>query len=1039
MTTRLHFAHRHPRISAAARSGSRYGLAVVATVGAAFAGIQCGNASSNNERVVGQSTFSSVAPQGNGYAPGATGAGGGAAGATADTASTASPRTVEETDLYRLEGDRLYYLNSYRGLMVFDVSNVDHPTLLGRSALFGTPIEMIVRNGIATVVVSDWYGTNDDGTPFHGSIVRGIDATNPANMRILGDAKLGGYVSDTRVVGDVLYAVSQEYSWGAYSYGVGVSSSGASSSASSTTYTDKIVVSSVSFAGAQITAKGRFESPGWSGVFNVTPSSILFAHAIDPADSTGPCGYAVQTRTALDYIDISDPGGNIVSRGHAEIDGVVQGWGADRGRWNIDFADGKTAHALGQVQVGSCYYQSQGYLLSTVDFSNPDAPVFVSSLGIPSSSWTPAARFDGTRLYLTPTDPNYYGSYFGAGAGGAAGVVPGTPIQIYDLSTPASPKLAGSTSIEGSVWNFIPSGNRLFALGNDTYNPNTGYGSAISLRYVDVTDAANPQVIGTSKFGENWAWTPAAGTFKAFTKSGDSSGLVVLPFSGWSSNDSTYNNGLQLIEFTPTTLRTAGAAKTHGWVERGIFVKNRLVSLSDRALSVVDYSVIDAPTVVTELTLARNVISAKPSVDTIAELSSDWFENDADHSDLRVIPIGQAEENVGDPAVASVPIAGVTPQAFHNGELSYIVSEVRDVVDCSTTPGQQYTKPDGSLAPCYAWHQEVQVVDRSGGSATKRGKVALPISGWYWYPGWGWEGCYAYNWWWGNGVVQVADDALALQLWSPRYGVNGDYVDAQQSLFVVDLSDPDAPSVAFTRIIADPTAWWGNMRAVGNKLYTTHYEWERSPSQSGTVYDPGVVRYYLDQIDLTDRKHPIIGSKINVPGILVGASETDPSVLYTIDYRWSGNQSLNDFDVVKIVGDKAILQSIVEIPGWVGATYFANNHAYMSVEHYAQPDYTGPQVQLYQLNLRDPQRPTAQISTKDGWGWLLGIEGDRALVTSGWGSDGVDIYRLSDDAAPSFDQFVRTRGWWASSLARQGNQIFLASGYWGVQTIELGN
>ena len=30
-------------------------------------------------------------------------------------------------------------------------------------------------------------------------------------------------------------------------------------------------------------------------------------------------------------------------------------------------------------------------------------------------------------------------------------------------------------------------------------------------------------------------------------------GLVVLPFSGWDYTSQTYNNGLQLIEFTPTT------------------------------------------------------------------------------------------------------------------------------------------------------------------------------------------------------------------------------------------------------------------------------------------------------------------------------------------------------------------------------------------------------------------------------------------------------------------------------------------------------
>src|SRR5207237_953514 len=98
----------------------------------------------------------------------------------------ATTPTVNETDLYRVDGDRLYYLNSYRGLMVFDITNVSDPKLLGRSPVFGTPVEMYVENGIATVVVGDWYGSAPDGSPFHGSVVRMINAQNPAAMQING-------------------------------------------------------------------------------------------------------------------------------------------------------------------------------------------------------------------------------------------------------------------------------------------------------------------------------------------------------------------------------------------------------------------------------------------------------------------------------------------------------------------------------------------------------------------------------------------------------------------------------------------------------------------------------------------------------------------------------------------------------------------------------------------------------------------------------------------------------------------------------------
>jgi len=142
-----------------------------------------GEGGDTEAREIGQSDFVSAAPASNG-SRGGLASGPAAAGGDANQAPSGNvERKVEETDLYRLDGDRLYYLNAYRGLMVFDVSNVDAPQLLGRSPIYGAPIEMIVRDGVASVVVADWYGTMDDGTPFHGSIVRGIDARDPSNRR----------------------------------------------------------------------------------------------------------------------------------------------------------------------------------------------------------------------------------------------------------------------------------------------------------------------------------------------------------------------------------------------------------------------------------------------------------------------------------------------------------------------------------------------------------------------------------------------------------------------------------------------------------------------------------------------------------------------------------------------------------------------------------------------------------------------------------------------------------------------------------------
>jgi len=896
----------------------------------------------------------------------------------------------------------------------FDVSDVDAPKLLGRSAIYGSPVEMIVRNGIASVVVADWYGTDESGQPFYGSIVRGIDATEPAHMKILGEARLGGWVRDTRVVGDVLYAVTEDYgAWfGGYNYGPvgngGVAVGGGSQAG--------VSVSSVNIAAGKVVQKGSYRLPGQGGIFNVTASSILLAHnALGPADSNGY--QAASGSTELVYIDISDPQGTIVVRGNLSFPGYIQGWGADNGRWNLDFADGKTAHALacGQAYCGS----EQALVLATADFSEPDHPLLSSAVAIPATGWGATARFDAGRMYLSPASNYYYGNQ----------QQPSLPLQIWDLADPKQPLLAGTTAFPGEVWNLIPAGDRLFALGNE-YTGEQFTNSQVSLRYLDVSDPKAPTLLSTSKFGNGWAWTPAAGTFKAFTMD-KAKGLVVLPFSGWDYGSYQYNNGLQLIELGDRALVTAGAANANGWTERGIFVKDRLVSLSDLALSVVDYSDHMSPKLVTELTLARNVVNVRPLGDSVAELSSDWWGNQTDRSSLRIVPLSQVEDSVSDTASDELTIAGQNAQTFHNGKLAYVVSTV-----CAAYDATAADAPKGaSSKQCSSWTQEIQVVDYSSGKIEKRGVVDLPSLAGYGYGGYGFYGYYWYDWYNGGDVVQVGGDALAFRRWTPNYDASGGYVDSQQSLYLVDLSDADAPKVASTVITNDPNGWWGNMRAVGDQLFTSHYEWQKKPVYNSDAYDPGVVRYYLDRIDYRDRSQPRVGQKINVPGLLVGASASDPSLIYTLDYRWNGDSSVNEFDVLKLDGDKAYLQSSVLLPGWVGNTFVKGDRAYMSSQSYT-PDSSA--VSLVELDLSNPRLPRVlSAEAKQGWGWLVGIEGDRALVSSGWINQGIDVYRLSDSAAPSYDRFIRTRGWGVSSLARQDNRLFLSSGYWGTEIVDL--
>ena len=979
---------------------------------AALCALLCAACDSTASRLPGQTSFTS-APAGRGGGGGvetAGGAGGGSdpAPSASGTPDAAAPaRAVEETDLYRLDGDRLYTLNSYRGLLVFDLSDVDHPRLLGRSPIAGSPVEMVVRGGIASIVVADWAGVLEDGSPFHGSIVRALDARDPTHIKLIGEAHLGGWVRDVRLVGDVLYAVSQDYGW---YYG---------GSDGSTVSTAGLIVSSVQIPSGPGDTTVHQNPPlrweGWDGVFNVRADSILLARP----EYTSGTNY--QGRTRLTYLDISDPAGKVVERGTVTVDGRVQGWGPDNGRFNLDFDDHRIARTVGCGQ--SWCGDTAGYVLATADFKDPDHPKLRSQLAIPGQGWQPAARFDGGRLYLS------------ASAGWWQNAT--TPFAVYDVTNPDAPRFAGASSLPGMVWSFFPAGDRLFALGN-------AYGSSggtVTLSYLDVSDPKTPQLLGTAAFGQGWAWTPAAGTFKAFTRD-PAQGLVVLPFSSWSDATWRYTNGLQLIEFTDRAIRTAGAGFTSGWVERGIFAKGRLVSISDLSLAVIDPKDHDHPKVLAELTLARNVIAAVPTSSAVifsatgnqqgpvAVVSGDFWEQDRTQSELRLLRLADAEEDTLPAPLATVKLEGTQAQVFAGpNDLIYVVTVVQRPIPCGNGVWQD------QQGRCLGWTHLITVVDASFGQARVRGTAELPVVQGWWWPWWGWYGCFWWDWFGGADVVLAqapGGDALAFRRWMPFY--DGRWDGARESLFVVDLARPDQPTVSSTVITHDPTGWWGNLVAVGNQLYASHYEWDEYSRSSRYPY----VRYYLDPIDLTDRAHPKVSAKVNVPGVVVGASSVDPSVIYTADYAWTGDGVVNLISTLRLGHGVATLLSSVSLRGWLGRVIVRGERVFFTTQRYYWVQESGPQMAFHELDLRDPAHPNLlSAPARNGWGWLLDVQGDRAIVTSGWGSLGIDLYALTDAAAPRFDQTVRARGWGASSVSRVGDTLLLASGYWGVQRIDL--
>ena len=62
---------------------------------------------------------------------------------------------VQEADIYRVDQNRLFYLNTYRGFMIFDLADSKNPVLLSRLPIYGYPIEMFVQGNTVYALIRD--------------------------------------------------------------------------------------------------------------------------------------------------------------------------------------------------------------------------------------------------------------------------------------------------------------------------------------------------------------------------------------------------------------------------------------------------------------------------------------------------------------------------------------------------------------------------------------------------------------------------------------------------------------------------------------------------------------------------------------------------------------------------------------------------------------------------------------------------------------------------------------------------------------------
>jgi uncharacterized secreted protein with C-terminal beta-propeller domain len=590
-------------------------------------------------------------------------------------------REIEEADIVKIVGNTLYALNSYRGLYLIDMSNPDSPAILGHQEMYGFPVEMYVRNGRAFVILSNyfriWALTDGSSDPEVGSSVVVVDVQQPQAPLVLSRFHMPGYVTDTRIVGDVLYTVSNRYWWFWY-YGNDDSE-------------DTTTVMSINLADPfnihQVDSYTFNRCDGWDNHIHVTTEAIYVASSCWEYD-----GYATQLR----YVDISDPAGQMALGAQIQFPGVV------RDRWALS----EHENVL-RVISGETWWSTESPTLRTFQVNTPTdiEPLQTMQIQLPRPESITATRFDGERAYVVTYERI-------------------DPLYTLDLSDPAHPLLAGELEMPGWLDHVVPRGDRLVALGHDEVDGETRL--AVSL--FNVADLTNPILLDRVHFGEGWGWlTDERDNFDKVFKVLDDSGLILVPFMEWIRDDDTYyyghyRGGVQLIDWNTDDLVLRGHAAHEGYIRRALVYAHRLVTLSDQKLQVLNIADRDNPTLTGELSLSRNVVQFAVVGNHTVQLVGDWWTGD---TKLVVLPLSDPDLGT---AVAELTVEAPYARFFTHDEHVFVV--YRDMED--GTVRLQSVDLSDPTTPALAGTLDLPEAFNSYGYY-----YGWWWWGWYW-GGWGW-------------------------------------------------------------------------------------------------------------------------------------------------------------------------------------------------------------------------------------------------------------------------------------------------------------
>jgi hypothetical protein len=943
-------------------------------------------------------------------------------------------RAVEEADIIKREGNTLYAVSRYGGLSIIDISNPSALRMLGRFRTQAMPFEMYVRDGTAYLMLND-YGHWISGTDGYGgswvqsSEILALDVRNPSAITALATYDVPGDISDSRMVGDVMYVVTSE---NGYCWSCDASKPNTTVTSFKTGGNAIRKVDQLRFSSAQ---------PGysyWKRSVSAT-NERLYVAGPEWNWSSGSAHHSV-----IQVVDIHDPSGVLTKGADVNVDGQIQS------RWQMDEYQGvlrvvsQRGNGWGNGSIDPLVQTFR------IDSASTIVPIGQTNLKLPKPESLRSVRFDGGRGYAITAERQ-------------------DPLYTIDLSNPALPKQMGELEMPGWIYHMEPRGDRLVAVGYDNRNSQ----GSLHVSLFDVSNLAAPSMIKRVNFAQGWAnlAEDQDRIHKSFQVLDDENAILVpfASYGNWNgSSCAEPKSGIQVIDYTHDNLTLRGVAEQHGQPRRAFLHDNHLFAVSDGDVSSFTFTNRDAPRKLSNFALSSPAYSIQTALGgtTVAQLSNDWWTGAAELS-LVDHERADAGDELGRVSLTSL----VPPSASTCGRSSSWTSWYQARLFAAgnfvhvVVPQYSYSY-DGQTSQSTRTMivGSIDVSDRANPRVVGSTSVTLEPEVYGYYGGYGFMDGYAYYNSGMYGSLVGAGESVVLAgsklTFMDSLRTSTDWRDAtvKRTVYSVDVQTPAAPVVS--SLVLPYSLGSTPLIASGASVYTS--AWER-----GLL--PGRVKFYAERIELATPS-PVLSRRINVPGSLLNVAGNRA---VTVDYKRTVLPGVSENDCYQVGNGRtqfdavtrscvrinrelavvdftasggAVLRTRAALPGQNLSTILASdNRLYVGL--YPEYDYTqvpssggttytpvrkpGSRSGLVVLGGIESAQIAELAAVEDSSSWITAAAGTKVALV---GERGLRIFETA--GTPRLIASAELRGYgYTNNVLLEADRAICAMGEFGIQTV----